>query len=223
MNYFTNEQTFEQYYTNNCQTLTSLRMNTQEITTYVTNPAITIQEKGEYLEWQLFDWLNKNGFTPSKTTYQDQFGNIKGDGGIDLFATRLINNQRINFVIQCKCYVSPRSKINDIVIQKLITRAEQYNSYGILFCYDLSRLSTNALKIVKEHPKIIMFDINTVQNIITELTELIPINSVLNNQLTLTNPVRSWIKIDRIDNLVELEGISIKASGISGLELKTFQ
>ena len=87
MNYFTNEQTFEQYYTNNCQTLTSLRMNTQEITTYVTNPAITIQEKGEYLEWQLFDWLNKNGFTPSKTTYQDQFGNIKGDGGIDLFAT----------------------------------------------------------------------------------------------------------------------------------------
>ena len=66
------------------------------------------------------------------------------------------------------------------------------------------------MKIVKEHPKIIMFDINTVQNMITELTELIPINSVLNNQLTLTNPVRSWIKIDRIDNLVELGGISIK-------------
>ena len=59
MNYFTNEQTFEQYYTNNCQTLTLLRMNTQEITTYVTNPAITIQEKGEYLEWQLFDCLTK--------------------------------------------------------------------------------------------------------------------------------------------------------------------
>jgi len=106
MNYFTNERTFEQYYTNNCQTLTSLRMNVQEITTYVTDPATTIQQKGEYLEWQLFDWLNKNGFTPSKTTYQDQFGNIKGDGGIDLFATRLINNQRTNFVIQCKCYVS---------------------------------------------------------------------------------------------------------------------
>ena len=123
--------------------------------------------------------------------------------------------------MQMLCFT--RSKINDMVIQKLITRAEQYNSYRILFCYDLSRLSTNALKIVKEHPKIIMFDINTVQNMITELTELIPINSVLNNQLTLTNPVRSWIKIDRIDNLVELGGISIKASGISGLELKTFQ
>ena len=223
MNYFTNEQTFEQYYTNNCQTLTSLRMNTQEITTYVTNPTITIQEKGEYLEWQLFDWLNKNGFTPSKTTYQDQFGNIKGDGGIDLFATRLINNQRINFVIQCKCYVSPRSKINDIVIQKLITRAEQYNSYGILFCYDLSRLSNNALKMVNEHPKILMFDINTIHNMIAQLSELIPINSVLNDQLILTKSVRSWIKIDHIDNLVELGGISIKASGISGLELKTFQ
>ena len=78
------------------------------------------------------------------------------------------------------------------------------------------------MKIIKEHPKIIMFDINTVQNMITELTELIPINSILNNQLTLTNPVRSWIKIDRIDNLVELGGISIKASGISGLEFKTY-
>ena len=222
MNYFTNERTFEQYYTNNCQTLTSLRMNVQEITTYVTNPATTIQQKGEYLEWQLFDWLNKNGFTPSKTTYQDQFGNIKGDGGIDLFATRLINNQRTNFVIQCKCYVSSRSKINDIVVQKLITRAEQYNSYGVLFCYDLSRLSTNALKIAKEHTKIIMFDINTVQNMVIELTKLIPINSVLNDQLTITNPIRSWIKIDHIDNLVELGGISIKASGISGLEFKTY-
>jgi len=47
MNYFTNEQTFEQYYTNNCQTLTSLRMNTQEITTYVTNPTITIRAPNE--------------------------------------------------------------------------------------------------------------------------------------------------------------------------------
>ena len=83
MNYFINERTFEQYYNNNCQKLISLRMNTQEIISYVTNPATTIQEKGEYLEWQLFDWLNQNGFTPSKTTYQDQFGNIKGDGGID--------------------------------------------------------------------------------------------------------------------------------------------
>ena len=99
MNYFINEQTFEQYYNNNCQKLITLRMNTQEITSYVTNPATTIQQKGEYLEWQLFDWLNQNGFTPLKTTYQDQFGNIKGDGGIDLFATRLINNQRTNFVI----------------------------------------------------------------------------------------------------------------------------
>jgi len=67
-----------------------------------------------------------------------------------------------------------------------------------------------------------MFDINTVQNMVTELTELIPINSVLNDQLTITNPVRSWIKIDHIDNLVELGGISIKASGISGLEFKTY-
>ena len=68
-----------------------------------------------------------------------------------------------------------------------------------------------------------MFDINTVQNMITELSTIIPINSVLNDQLTLTNPVRSWIKIDHAENLVELGGISIKASGISGLELKTFQ
>src|SRR5947207_15794293 len=97
-----------------------------------------------------------------------------------------------------------------MVIQKLITRAAQYNSYRILFWYDLSRLSTNALKIAREHSKIIMFDINTVQNMITELTELILINSILNNQLTLTNPVRSCIKIDRIDNLVELGEISIK-------------
>ena len=170
----------------------------------------------------VFDWLNQNGFTPSKTTYQDQFGNIKGDGGIDLFATRLINNQRVNFVIQCKCYVSPRSKINDMIIQKLINRAEQYNSYGIIFCYDSSRLSNNALKKIDEHPKIKMYDINTIQNMITELSELTPINNILNDQLTLNNPVRSWIKIDHIDNLTELGGISIKASGISGLEFKSF-
>ena len=197
-------------------------MNTQEITSYVTNPTTTIQQKGEYLEWQLFDWLNQNGFTPSKTTYQDQFGNIKGDGGIDLFATRLINNQRTNFVIQCKCYVSSRSKINELVIQKLINRAEQYNSYGIIFCYDSSRLSNSALKKINEHPKIKMYDINTIQNMITELSELIPIDSTLNDQLTLTKPVRSWIKIDHIDNLIELGGIPIKASGISGLEFKSF-
>src|ERR1043166_3216239 len=203
MNYFINERTFEQYYTNNCQTLISLRMNTQEIVSYVTNPTTTIQQKGEYLEWQLFDWLNINGFTPSKTACYDPFKKIgKGDNGIDLFATRLINNQRTNFVIQCKCYVSPQSKINDIVIQKLINRAEQYNSYGILFCYSLSHLSNKALEIIKEHPKILMFDINTIDNCITELSELIPINSVINDQLTMTKPVRSWIKIEHIDNLV---------------------
>ena len=223
MNYFINERTFEQYYTNNCQTLSSLRMNIQEIISYVTNSTTTIQQKGEYLEWQLFDWLNANGFTPSKTTYKDQFGNIKGDGGIDLFATRLINNQRTNFVIQCKCYVSQRSKISDMVIQKLINRAEQYNSYGILFCYSLSHLSNKALQMIKEHPKILMFDINTIDNCITELLELIPINDTLNDQLTITKPIRSWIKIDQIDNLVELGGISIKATGIKGLEFKTFE
>ena len=67
-----------------------------------------------------------------------------------------------------------------------------------------------------------MYDINTIQNMITELSELIPIDSTLNDQLTLTKPVRSWIKIDYIDNLMELGGISIKASGISGLEFKSF-
>jgi len=41
-------------------------MNTQEIISYVTNPTTTIQQKGEYLEWQLFDWLNVNGFTHQK-------------------------------------------------------------------------------------------------------------------------------------------------------------
>ena len=76
---------------------------------------------------------------------------------------------------------------------------------------------------VNEHPKILMFDINTIHNMIAQLSELIPINSVLNDQLILTKSVRSWIKIDHIDNLVELGGISIKASGISDLELKTFQ
>ena len=197
-------------------------MNTQEIISYVTNPVTTIQEKGEYLEWQLFDWLNQNGFTPSKTTYQDQFGKIKGDGGIDLFATRLINNQRTNFVIQCKCYVSSRSKINDLVIQKLINRAEQYNSYGIIFCYDLSRLTKDALKLVDEHPKIMMFDINTIHDLITRLSELIPPDNIINDQLNIYKPVKTWIKIDHIDNLMELGGISIKASGISGLEFKSF-
>src|SRR5205807_731760 len=98
----------------------------------------------------------------------------------ELFYKRINNNQRTNFVIQCKCYVSPRSKINDMIIQKLITRAEQYNSYGILFCYDLSRLSNNALKMVNKHPKILMFDINTIHNMIAQLSELIPINTVLN-------------------------------------------
>ena len=67
-----------------------------------------------------------------------------------------------------------------------------------------------------------MFDINTIHNMIAQLSELIPINSVLNDQLILTKSVRSWIKIDHIDNLVELGGISIKASGISGLEFKTY-
>jgi len=222
MNYFVNERTFEQYYNNNCQKLISLKMNPQEIISYVTNSATTIQEKGEYLEWQLFDWLNQNGFTPSKTTYRDQFGNIKGDGGIDLFATRLINNQRTNFVIQCKCYVSSRSKINDLIIQKLINRAEQYNSYGIIFCYDLSRLTNGALKKINEHPKIRMYDINTIQNMITELSELIPTNSVLNDQLTITNPVRSWIKIGTIHNVQQIGNFVIKAEKIEGLEFKSF-
>ena len=223
MNYFINKRTFEQYYTNNCQTLSSLRMNTQEIISYVTNSTTTIQQKGEYLEWQLFDWLNANGFTPSKTTYKDQFGNIKGDGGIDLFATRLINNQRTNFVIQCKCYVSQRSKISDMVIQKLINRAEQYNSYGILFCYDLSHLSNKALQMVLEHPKIMMFDIKNIHDLIPQLSGLIPPNSLINDQLNLNRSVKSWIKIDQIDNLMELGGISIKATGIKGLEFKTFE
>jgi hypothetical protein len=201
-------------------------MNIQEIISYVTNSTTTIQQKGEYLEWQLFDWLNANGFTPSKTTYQDHFGNIKGDGGIDLFATRLINNQRTNFVIQCKCYVSPHSRINDIVIQKLINRAEQYNSYGILFCYDLSRLSEKAIQIINEHPKILMFDINNVQEMITRLSELIPINSTLNDQLIITKPVKCWLRIESVDQ-IEIPSnstfpISIKASGISGLEFKSF-
>jgi hypothetical protein len=201
-------------------------MNTQEITSYVTNPATPIQAKGEYLEWQLFDWLNQNGFTPSKTTYQDYYGNIKGDGGVDLFATRLINNQRTNFVIQCKCYVSSRSKINDTVIQKLIDRAEQYNSYGILFCYDLSRINHKALQMIEEHPKILMFDINTIQEMITQLSELIPINSTLNDQLIITKPVKCWLRIESVDQ-IEIPSnstfpISIKASGISGLEFKSF-
>jgi hypothetical protein len=78
------------------------------------------------------------------------------------------------------------------------------------------------LKKIEEHPKIRMYDINTIQNMIAELSELIPLNSTLNDQLTLTNPVRSWIRIEHIDNLMELGGVSIKASGISGLEFKSF-
>jgi len=54
MNYFVNERTFEQYYNNNCQKLISLKMNPQEIISYVTNSATTIQKRvntwnGNYL------------------------------------------------------------------------------------------------------------------------------------------------------------------------------
>ena len=67
-----------------------------------------------------------------------------------------------------------------------------------------------------------MFDINTIHNLITRLSELIPPDNIINDQLNIYKPVKTWIKIDHIDNLMELGGISIKASGISGLEFKSF-
>ena len=67
-----------------------------------------------------------------------------------------------------------------------------------------------------------MYDINTIQNMITELSELIPTNSVLNDQLTITNPVRSWIKIGTIHNVQQIGNFVIKAEKIEGLEFKSF-
>jgi hypothetical protein len=75
---------------------------------------------------------------------------------------------------------------------------------------------------IEEHPKILMFDINTIQEMITRLSELIPPDNIINDQLNIYKPVKTWIKIDHIDNLMELGGIPIKASGISGLEFKSF-
>src|SRR5215469_16251772 len=120
MNYFNNFQYFDQYYTNTCKQLIPLNMNISEIVKYVTNPTCRPHDKGEYFEWQLFNWLNINGFTPSKTTCRTKTGEIKGDGGIDLFATGLVNNQRVNLIIQSKCYVSPHSSINEEIVSKFI-------------------------------------------------------------------------------------------------------
>jgi hypothetical protein len=224
MNYFQNELALEQYYTNNCQQLISLNMDIDKITRFVTNPKTSPKDKGEFLEWQLFDWLNKNGFTPSKTTYFDQQGLIKGDGGIDLFATRMVNNQRMNFVIQSKCYVSQKSIINEEVIGKLIQRAEQYNAIGILFCYDLSHLTNgtqttdNAIRLIKEHPRIMMFDINTIHTFVTQLTKLTPSYELIVKQ----HRIKEWVKIGTVTNVQQIGDIVIKADKIEGLEFKSF-
>ena len=225
MFHFRKEQDLEQYYTNNCQQLIPLAMNIPEITKYVTNPKTTPINKGEYLEWKLFDWLNANGFTPSKTTYKNyQTNAIKGDGGIDLFATRLINDRRMNFVIQSKCYVSRNSVIGEEVIGKLIQRAEQYNAIGIIFCYNLKNMTNgtkttdNAIKLVNEHPRIFMYDINTINDFIPEMMNLTPTYEIVTNE----RRIREWFRIDSINNVEQIGNITIKASRIEGLEFKTF-
>ena len=235
MFHFRNDQHIEQYYTNNCQQLIPLTMNVSEITEYVTNRKLTPSNKGEYLEWKMFDWLNANGFTPSKTTCRNyQTNAIKGDGGVDLFATRLVNNQRMNFVIQSKCYVSRNSIINEEVIGKLIQRAEQYNAIGILFCYNLqnitngTRTTDNGVRLITEHPKLLMYDINTIGNLIPDLMNLTP---TINQQIE--QRPKYWFKIDKlineeqtdnvnITNMIHIDGITIKATRIEGLEFKTY-
>jgi len=223
MNYFRNEYSLEQYYTNTNQQLISLRMNTDEIVKYCTNPIIKPHEKGEYFEWQLFNWLNLNGFTPTKSACRDQHGNIKGDNGIDLFANRLINNQKVKIVIQAKCYVSQRSIIREKVIKKLINCAEKYDAYGILFCYNLKNMDTESRNLIINTPNILMYDINTIDNFVNDLNNLIPMTHIKNDHLDLSQPIRSWIKIGSLDNIEQIGNLVIKGSGIRNLEYKSYQ
>ena len=106
----------------------------------------------------------------------------------------------------------------------MIQYAKQYNTIGVLFCYDLQNVTNgtkttdNAIKLITDHPRILMYDINTINDFIPEITALIPTYEIIIQQ----QRIKTWFKIDYIENITQIGETPIKADKIEGLEFRTY-